>query len=69
VKATGCEALVGEFTRLSELVTVNGKEWPRQLLEDKDGVKKVDLQGTEIAVAMAHYLQHSVNTLFELDVR
>ena len=69
MKATGCETLVAGFTSLAELVYVNEKEWPTQLLKDNSKVDKVILQGTEIAVAMARYLEHSAKTLTELDVR
>ncbi len=60
---------MGEFTSLAELVTVNGRDWPRLLLNENGRVEKLMLQGTEIAVAMARYLPYSAMTLTELDVR
>jgi hypothetical protein len=66
VKRAGSEAFVRELTRLTELVTVNGREGFRQLFDAND---RVDLQATEIAVALACFLPSCASTLNELDVR
>ncbi len=66
MKVAGSAALVSELTRLSKLEIVNGREGLRQLVDAKD---KVDLETTEIAVAVACFLPNSASTLTELDVR
>lgn len=66
VKLSGSAALVRELTKLTKLATVNGREGLRQLVEASD---KVELQTTELAVAVAYLLPNSASTLTELDVR
>jgi hypothetical protein len=66
VKLAGSVALVRELTRLTKLEIVNGREGLRQLVDAHD---KVDLQATEIAVAVACLLPSSASTLTYLDVR
>ena len=66
MKLAGSEAFVRELTKLTELETVNGHQGLRQLINNND---KVDLQATEIAVAVAPFLPHSASILTELDVR
>ncbi len=66
MKLAGSAALVRELTRLTKLETVNGRKGLRQLLDAND---KVELQTTEIAVAVANLLPNSGSTLTELDVR
>ena len=66
MKLAGSAALVCELTRLTKLEIVNGREGLRQLLRSNN---KVELQSTEIAVAVACLLPNSASTLTELDVR
>ena len=66
MKLPGSVALVRELTRLSKLETVNGRQGLRQLIGAND---KVELQTTEIAVAVACLLPSNASTLTELDVR
>lgn len=66
MKLAGAKAIVRELTRLTQLERVNEREGLRQLVSAND---KVDLQSTEIAVAVAFLLPNSASTLTELDVR
>ncbi len=66
MKLAGSVALVRELTRLTKLEIVNGREGLRQLVDAND---KVDLQTTEIAVAVACLLPNIASKLTNLDVR